>query len=147
LPRARPRRTAPTACPTADDLFEPIADWFGDLMGFLADFVVPLAVLALILILALAVIEGSKAGSFLAAARGAGEGVLGVAGLALLAVLLAVFLRAAGWLFWLPTRVAEATDHPNQVAIAAVNLLFGWTFLGWGIALVWALTHSPTSRT
>lgn len=29
----------------------------------------------------------------------------------------------------------------NAGAIIALNILLGWTFIGWVIALVWALTH------
>jgi len=33
--------------------------------------------------------------------------------------------------------------HHNRVAIFALNLLAGWTAVGWIIALVWALTRPP----
>ena len=43
----------------------------------------------------------------------------------------------------IPGGVAHDRAHPNRTAIWAVCILFGWTFLGWGIALVWALTVPP----
>ena len=33
----------------------------------------------------------------------------------------------------------------NAVAICALNLLLGWTFVGWVVALVWALTVEPSN--
>jgi hypothetical protein len=32
-----------------------------------------------------------------------------------------------------------AYGKKDFISIAAVNVLFGWTFLGWGVAIVWAL--------
>ena len=42
-------------------------------------------------------------------------------------------------LYFLPAMVASARLHPNAAAIMALNLLLGWTFVGWALALVWAL--------
>ncbi len=55
--------------------------------------------------------------------------------LGIIALGIAVFV-----VYLLPTWVAVARNHHNAMAIAAVNILFGWTFLGWGIAMVWSLT-------
>jgi hypothetical protein len=41
----------------------------------------------------------------------------------------------------LPSAVAVWRHHPNAVAISALNLLLGWTVLGWVGALVWSLTR------
>lgn len=52
-----------------------------------------------------------------------------------------VVLVAAGcFLYVVPWVVAARRNHPNTAAIAALNLLLGWTFIGWAAALVWALT-------
>jgi hypothetical protein len=40
----------------------------------------------------------------------------------------------------LPTIVAGQRGHQNTAAIAVLNLLLGWTFIVWVIALVWAMT-------
>lgn len=40
----------------------------------------------------------------------------------------------------LPTIVAYVRKHRNLPAIALVNLLFGWSGLGWIIAMIWSLT-------
>lgn len=45
-------------------------------------------------------------------------------------------------LYFLPTIVANYNHRDNCGAILALNLLLGWTFLGWVVALVWALTDS-----
>ena len=42
-------------------------------------------------------------------------------------------------LYCLPGLIAYRRGHPKRVAIGALNLLLGWTFLGWVAALVWAL--------
>lgn len=42
-------------------------------------------------------------------------------------------------LYLIPTIVAEWRKKKNSKAIAALNILFGITGIGWGAALVWAL--------
>ena len=49
-----------------------------------------------------------------------------------------VLLGVAAYL--LPTSIAASRRHPNTMAIAALNILLGWTLLGWVASLVWALT-------
>lgn len=44
-------------------------------------------------------------------------------------------------MYILPTLIANQRNHHNALAIAALNLLLGWTFVGWALALVWALTE------
>ena len=44
-------------------------------------------------------------------------------------------------LLFLPTLVAKSRRHPNVFPIFLVNLLFGWTFVGWWIAYIWACTR------
>lgn len=43
-------------------------------------------------------------------------------------------------IYLLPALVAGCRGHQNRIAIGALNILLGWTFVGWVIALVWALT-------
>lgn len=45
-------------------------------------------------------------------------------------------------LYFVPTFVAMRRGHRNAVTIGAVNLVLGWTLLGWALALAWALTHN-----
>ena len=49
------------------------------------------------------------------------------------------------WLIWMiiyfiPTIIAMIRKKTNTRAILALNLFLGWTFVGWVVALVWALS-------
>jgi Superinfection immunity protein len=44
--------------------------------------------------------------------------------------------------YCLPTVIASLRGHRQQGAIFALNLLLGWTLIGWVAALVWGLTNS-----
>lgn len=46
---------------------------------------------------------------------------------------------AIPWLYLLPSIEAYRRDRSNAQSIALVNVLLGWTLLGWVAALVWAL--------
>jgi Superinfection immunity protein len=48
-------------------------------------------------------------------------------------------------LLFLPTLIAKSRRHPNVFPIFLINVFFGWTFVGWVIALVWASTR-PAAR-
>lgn len=47
-------------------------------------------------------------------------------------------------LYFIPSVVAAFRDHPNGAAITVLNLLAGWTFIGWIAALVWSFTAKPS---
>lgn len=49
-----------------------------------------------------------------------------------------VFL-AIGLVYILPSIIAFRRDHPNRWLILVINLAFGSTIIGWGIALAWAM--------
>jgi hypothetical protein len=42
------------------------------------------------------------------------------------------------FLYFLPTIIAIWNRHPKTVAIFVLNVLAGWTFVGWVVAMVWA---------
>ena len=44
-------------------------------------------------------------------------------------------------LYMLPTIIAVCRDHHQGGAIAIVNIFFGWTFIGWVVALAWSASH------
>jgi len=50
---------------------------------------------------------------------------------------------SGGFLFvyLIPTMMAFARGRKQAAAIAAVNVLLGWTVLGWIAAFVWALVE------
>ena len=52
-----------------------------------------------------------------------------------------VLLIVSFAIYFLPAWVAGSRNHHNQMAILALNFFLGWTFVGWVIALVWALTE------
>lgn len=44
------------------------------------------------------------------------------------------------FLYFLPSIVGR--NHKQIAAIFVLNLFLGWTFVGWVVALVWALTKT-----
>lgn len=40
--------------------------------------------------------------------------------------------------YFIPTFVARSRNHYQKTAITVLNIVAGWTFLGWVGALVWA---------
>jgi len=44
-------------------------------------------------------------------------------------------------LYFVPTFIAAIKGKSNSVAIFALNLILGWTFIGWLVAFIWALTN------
>lgn len=53
------------------------------------------------------------------------------------------FMGAMFVMYFAPSIVASFRKHHNATAIFFLNLLLGWTFLGWVGALIWALTSPP----
>jgi hypothetical protein len=49
-----------------------------------------------------------------------------------------IVLGTTAVLYLLPTLVASRRGHPNAGPIAALNLLLGWTGVGWIAALIWS---------
>jgi len=45
-------------------------------------------------------------------------------------------------LYLLPTMIADVRGHPHPIAIFVLNVLLGWTVLGWLAALVWSFVGS-----
>ena len=55
-----------------------------------------------------------------------------------------MFLTLALAFYFLPTLIALTRSHNQTVPIFVVNLLLGWTLVGWVVALVWAcLNRGP----
>ncbi|TXH37917.1 MAG: superinfection immunity protein [Rhodospirillaceae bacterium] len=52
----------------------------------------------------------------------------------------ALFIYVAVLGYFLPYFLADRRRHPNATAIFFLTALLGWTGLGWGIALLWAMT-------
>ena len=45
-------------------------------------------------------------------------------------------------LYILPTAIAAGREHNNRLAIFMLNVLLGWSLLGWIVALIWATTDN-----
>jgi len=43
------------------------------------------------------------------------------------------------WVYFIPAAVAYYNEKKNFPAIFVLNLFLGWTFVGWVVALVWAI--------
>ena len=54
-----------------------------------------------------------------------------------------LLLFGGGVFYLLPAIIAN--KHPNGTAIFWLNVLLGWTLIGWIVALIWVLT-TPSSR-
>lgn len=52
----------------------------------------------------------------------------------------ALFALIALAIAFAPTVVAVLRGHQDTFAIFLTNLLLGWTFIGWIVALIWACT-------
>ena len=49
-----------------------------------------------------------------------------------------------GVFFWItPIIIAVARENPNRAQVVVVDLLLGWTGIGWIVALVMALQAKP----
>lgn len=48
-------------------------------------------------------------------------------------------------LYWLPTLIAIVRRTPSALGVAVVNF-FGFTVIGWFVALAWALAAWPAER-
>lgn len=44
------------------------------------------------------------------------------------------------FLYLLPSLIAEDRHHPNKGSIQVVNVLLGWSILGWVLSLAWSVS-------
>lgn len=61
------------------------------------------------------------------------------AGVALLGGMVCIGVLALA-IYFIPFLLALVRGHPDTLAIFVLNILLGWTFVGWVLALVWSLT-------
>jgi hypothetical protein len=54
-------------------------------------------------------------------------------------ILLGIAFLIVGIIYIMPSIVAFRRNHPNRWIILVINVAFGGTIIGWGIALVWAM--------
>lgn len=70
--------------------------------------------------------------------------MFGIGGVEL--ALLLPFIAVATVPYFIPTIVAAARRHSNLMMIGLINLLAGWTIVGWFVAFLWSL-RDPNTRT
>ena len=59
-------------------------------------------------------------------------------------VMVAIGMTVALMIFLLPTIIVmKNPSHTNKAGVVIVNLLLGWTVIGWLIALIWSFQKSP----
>lgn len=56
-----------------------------------------------------------------------------------------VVLLIVAIIYLIPGLNASSRKHPSAGGIWLLNIFFGWTVLGWLIALIWSASGSPTS--
>lgn len=56
-------------------------------------------------------------------------------------IIVSLSVIAACFIYMIPTCVAASRRHRNTMAIAVLNLFFGWTLLGFVVCLVWSLIN------
>ena len=61
-------------------------------------------------------------------------------------MIVALFVVVLSLGYFLPAMVAWTNGRANTSAIFALNLLLGWTLIGWVVALVWAMTNAPAQN-
>jgi cytochrome c biogenesis protein CcdA len=52
-----------------------------------------------------------------------------------------VFVIFIAAIYFIPSIVAISRDHPSKGAVIILNILLGWTFIGWVVAIVWSFTN------
>ena len=64
-----------------------------------------------------------------------------------MSIFLAVALGCLGIIFYLlPSVISSFRNCQHDGRIFFVNLVFGWTVIGWMIALFWALVEAPERK-
>jgi len=58
-----------------------------------------------------------------------------------------VLLAIVCMTYLIPSFIGFGRKHPNAPAICVLNVLLGWTVLGWIAALVWAATSAGPTAT
>ena len=56
-----------------------------------------------------------------------------------------VFALSVIVVYFIPLIIGFVRKHHQRFAILALNLLLGWTGIGWIVALIWSLTAKPPS--
>ena len=49
------------------------------------------------------------------------------------------------FIYFIPTILAYDHNHSKHKAILVMNILLGWTVIGWALAIIWACTEKNKS--
>jgi hypothetical protein len=49
-------------------------------------------------------------------------------------------------LYFIPAIIAFFRAHPNRGPIMIIDLLLGWTIIGWVVSLAWSLMHIKDNK-
>ena len=49
-------------------------------------------------------------------------------------------------MYFLPSIIALLRGHSSLLAIIAVNILLGWSVIGWFVAFIWSLANKGGSQ-
>lgn len=55
---------------------------------------------------------------------------------------LALIVAVSSAVYFLPTFIAVKRNHSNRTPIMLTNIFFGWTVVGWVVALIWAFSDN-----
>jgi hypothetical protein len=64
--------------------------------------------------------------------------IVGLVGIAFIVGLVGISALISFAFYFLPSIIAGVRGTRRQDGIFLLNLLFGWTLVGWGVALIWA---------
>lgn len=56
-----------------------------------------------------------------------------------------LLFSAVAFVYFIPTINAKNRKHLNTEGIFILNFFFGWTLIGWVIALIWSTTQKVVS--
>jgi hypothetical protein len=65
----------------------------------------------------------------------------------MITIVIVILLACSPFAYFFPSFVAWRRKKANFRAIFALNCLAGWTFVGWVVAMVWALTNDAVAPT
>jgi T4 superinfection immunity protein len=57
-----------------------------------------------------------------------------------------IMLIIVVFIYLLPTIIAFGRDHRRRMDVAVVNILFGWTLIGWFACFFWAAFGRPAAQ-
>jgi T4 superinfection immunity protein len=49
-------------------------------------------------------------------------------------------------IYMLPTLIAFGREHPHRMDVAVLNIIFGWTLIGWFVVFLWAALARPSDQ-